>query len=286
MEGAVWSTGATAGPTAGERSWRSPRRGVAALQGAAPAHAEAVRQAFFDRLSREQVQAMTAICTSVLDGLVAPCAVAAQESHLTCDMADVTLSPMDLRLPVEHVAVPVLAGPPAGGAALHEVIGATAGVGVVTLLLLGLAIAHRTRRTTVLVRLAEALGRRTGRPGWAALPTLLTTASLLTALFGMLWDISLHIGEGRDEGPLANPAHYFILVGLFLVFTAGMTRGGAPAATSIPVRRRCASPGPGGRRSAVCSSRAPASTPCWASRWTTSGTACSGRTSRCGGRRT
>ena len=38
----------------------------------------------------------------------------------------------------------------------------------------------------------------------------------------MLWDISLHIGQGRDEGPLANPAHYFILVGLFLVFAAGM----------------------------------------------------------------
>src|SRR5690606_33750632 len=33
---------------------------------------------------------------------------------------------------------------------------------------------------------------------------------------------SLHIGNGRDEGPLANPAHYFILAGLFFLFTAGM----------------------------------------------------------------
>ncbi len=112
--------------------------------------------------------------------------------------------------------------PPAGGAALGEVISATAGVGFVTALLLGLAVAHRTRRTTVLARAAEAAGRRTGRPGWVALPTLLTSIALVTALFGMLWDISIHIGEGRDEGPLANPAHYFILVGLFLVFTAGM----------------------------------------------------------------
>ncbi|MBC7373460.1 MAG: hypothetical protein H7323_05665, partial [Frankiales bacterium] len=59
--------------------------------------------------------------------------------------------------------------------------------------------------------------------GWVALPTTLTTLALLIALFGMLWDISLHIGRGRDEGPLANPAHYFILVGLYLVFAAGMT---------------------------------------------------------------
>lgn len=112
--------------------------------------------------------------------------------------------------------------PPAGGAAIGEVVAATAGVGFVTLLLLGVAVAHRTRRTTLLARLAEAAGRRTGRPGWVALPSLMVALSLITALFGMLWDISLHIGEGRDEGPLANPAHYFILVGLFLVFAAGM----------------------------------------------------------------
>jgi hypothetical protein len=34
-------------------------------------------------------------------------------------------------------------------------------------------------------------------------------------------DVSLHIGKGRDPGPLANPAHYFILFGLFLLFIAG-----------------------------------------------------------------
>jgi hypothetical protein len=126
-------------------------------------------------------------------------------------MADVTLPGMTN-----------LSAPPAGGAALAEVIAATAGVGAVTALLLVLAVLHRTRRTTLLARFADDLGRRTGRPGWVALPTLLTTLALVTALFGMLWDISLHIGRGRDEGPLANPAHYFILVGLYLVFAAGM----------------------------------------------------------------
>ena len=111
---------------------------------------------------------------------------------------------------------------PAGGAAIGEVILAT-GIGLgLTALLLGLVFRHRTRRTTVLTRMGDAIGSRTGVPAWVALPTILTTLSLLTALLGMLWDISLHIGVGRDEGPLANPAHYLILFGLFGVFAGGV----------------------------------------------------------------
>ncbi len=132
-------------------------------------------------------------------------------------MLDVTFVPMLMTSSL------LAAGePPAGGAALGEVFAATAGVGFVTFLLLLVAVAHRTRRTTLLARFADAAGRRTGRPGWVALPSLMVALSLICALFGMLWDISLHIGQGRDEGPLANPAHYFILVGLFLVFAGGM----------------------------------------------------------------
>jgi hypothetical protein len=111
---------------------------------------------------------------------------------------------------------------PAGGAALGEVVLAT-GIGLgLTALLLGLVFLHRTRRSTVLTRIGTRLGKATGVPGWVALPTVLTTASLLVALLGMLWDISLHIGVGRDEGPLANPAHYLILFGLFGVFAGGI----------------------------------------------------------------
>jgi len=116
----------------------------------------------------------------------------------------------------------LLSTPPAAGAALGEVVGATAGVGLVSLGLLAVAVAHRTRHTTVLTRAAQAAGRLVGRPGWAALPSLVTSVALLIALFGMLWDISLHIGNGRDPGPLANPAHYFILAGLYLVFASGV----------------------------------------------------------------
>ncbi|TAL13870.1 MAG: hypothetical protein EPN99_14725, partial [Frankiales bacterium] len=111
---------------------------------------------------------------------------------------------------------------PAGGAALGEVVLASAlGLGL-TAVLLGAVLLHRTGRTTVLTSIGEKIGRATGMPPWVAVPVALATSSLLTALLGMLWDISLHIGVGRDEGPLANPAHYLILFGLFGVFAAGV----------------------------------------------------------------
>jgi hypothetical protein len=111
---------------------------------------------------------------------------------------------------------------PAGGAAIGEVILAT-GIGLaLTVVLLGLVFLHRTRRSAVLTRIGSRLGKATDVPPWVALPTVLTTLSLLVALLGMLWDISLHIGVGRDEGPLANPAHYLILFGLFGVFAGGV----------------------------------------------------------------
>jgi hypothetical protein len=111
---------------------------------------------------------------------------------------------------------------PAGGAAIGEVILAT-GIGLgLTAVLLGLVFLHRTRRSAVLTRVGDRLGRATGVLAWVALPTVLTTVSLLVALLGMLWDIALHIGVGRDEGPLANPAHFLILFGLFGVFAGGV----------------------------------------------------------------
>src|SRR4051812_35859782 len=110
---------------------------------------------------------------------------------------------------------------PAGGAALGEIFLATLGATLITAALFTLGWAHHTGRTTLLRRPAEATARATGLPVWAALPTQIASLSLLVALFGMYWDISLHIDVGRDPGPLANPAHYFILGGLFGLFTAG-----------------------------------------------------------------
>jgi hypothetical protein len=114
------------------------------------------------------------------------------------------------------------AAKPAGGAATNEVIGATTGALVATAILFTLAIGHRNGRITILKRLADRASRLTGLPPWAALPADILSVALIVALFGMYWDISLHIDNGRDPGPLANPAHYFILVGLFLAFSAGV----------------------------------------------------------------
>ncbi len=108
-----------------------------------------------------------------------------------------------------------------GGAALDQVFGMSAAAGVISLGLLYLAFMHRTRRITWLGRLADYAGSKTNLPGWAALPLVLFISTILTAFLGFIWDVSLHIGKGRDEGPLANPAHYFILVGLFFLFIAG-----------------------------------------------------------------
>lgn len=108
-----------------------------------------------------------------------------------------------------------------GGAALDQVIGLSAAAAAVTAVLLWIGYQHRARRITWLNNLAVRLGRRFHRPPWVALQILLFTGTLICALFGFIWDVSLHIGKGRDDGPLANPAHYFILVGLFMLFIAG-----------------------------------------------------------------
>ncbi len=110
---------------------------------------------------------------------------------------------------------------PAGGAALGEIVIATGGAAVVTTLLLVLGIGHRSGKIGLLESLGSFGTRVSGLPGWAAVPSALAASSLLIAVFGMYWDISLHIDVGRDEGPLANPAHYFILIGLFGIFAAG-----------------------------------------------------------------
>ncbi len=125
----------------------------------------------------------------------------------------------------------VAAAAPAGGAALDQVVIATVGATVLTVAMLALARGHRTGRIRWIARLAGHGERITGLPGWAVVPSAIVGVALLVALFGMYWDISLHIDDGRDPGPLANPAHYLILFGLFGVLFA------AVAAIALPMRR-------------------------------------------------
>ncbi|MDX6198823.1 MAG: hypothetical protein QOJ79_1974 [Actinomycetota bacterium] len=110
---------------------------------------------------------------------------------------------------------------PAGGAELTQIIEATVVFGVV---LGGVAWYVRRQRagkergfTAMAQRMADAVRF----PIWASLPLQALRLALLVALFGMYWDISIHIDKGRDPGPLANPAHWFILFGLAGVWSCG-----------------------------------------------------------------
>jgi hypothetical protein len=122
---------------------------------------------------------------------------------------------------------------PAGGAAIGEVILATAMATVVTAIALAVVIGHRAGKLALAGRAADLAERVSGVPGWTSLPFAFNGVSLLVAVVGMYWDISLHIDNGRDPGPLANPAHYLILFGLFGIFVAGLL------ACALPLEKPC-----------------------------------------------
>ena len=113
-------------------------------------------------------------------------------------------------------------------------IGLTAGAGIVTLILLYIAWRHRTHKIEWFQSWGDATGRVLGWTPWASLSNVFVTISLVTALLGFLWDVSLHAGQGRDAGPLANPAHYFILIGLFFLFIAGCNAAVFPRDGEMP----------------------------------------------------
>jgi hypothetical protein len=112
--------------------------------------------------------------------------------------------------------------PPAGGGEIGQVIGGTIGATIITAAMLYVAIGHRNGRVKWIGNLADRAGRLLGLPGWSALPLLVLGDALLIAVFGMYWDIGIHLDNGRDPGPFANTAHYFILAGLFGIFFAGL----------------------------------------------------------------
>lgn len=113
---------------------------------------------------------------------------------------------------VGTVATGEAASPPAGGGDVGEIIIATvvsfAAVGAVAVV----GVLHRRRGwLSSLVRQVE---ERTGFPAWVVLPIGIVGASLLVAVWGYYWDVSWHIDRGRDPGAFANPAHWFIIIGL------------------------------------------------------------------------
>ena len=112
--------------------------------------------------------------------------------------------------------------PPSGGGEAGQIFLGTVVMTVLTVLVLALITAHRKGKTEVLDKLGNFAGRQVGLPAWAALPIAIAGGSLIIAVLGMYWDISIHLDQGRDEGPFANASHYLILAGLFGITVAGL----------------------------------------------------------------
>lgn len=110
---------------------------------------------------------------------------------------------------------------PARGAPLDDVAAATAVAVVAVAALVVVARAYARGGVAPLRRLGRWAADLTGLPVWAALPILVCSASLITAVFGYYWDVATHIDNGRDPGPFANPSHFFILAGLAGIALAG-----------------------------------------------------------------
>lgn len=111
---------------------------------------------------------------------------------------------------------------PAGGAPLWQLI-ALFGVYLGgTTAVLALIHAHRAGRTRILHVAGDVAAWVFRVPGWAALPVTVAVVGLLCAMWGGLWDIGYHIDNGRDTGPLGNPGHWPLLIGIFLAFAAGL----------------------------------------------------------------
>jgi hypothetical protein len=111
---------------------------------------------------------------------------------------------------------------PAGGAPTQDLIPASIVAVVLSVLVVLLTLGHRSGRITVLHKIGAFGTRVSGLPPWAAVPAGVVGVSLVTAAFGFYWDVATHIDNGRDEGPFANPAHFFILAGLGGIALAGI----------------------------------------------------------------
>ncbi|MFL5829926.1 MAG: hypothetical protein ACJ76X_08430 [Solirubrobacteraceae bacterium] len=134
--------------------------------------------------------------------------------------------------------IAALTAPPAGGAPLDQVIGATAAGMLLTAALLIGGLRYRAGRLPLLDLVARPFTWLLGVPAWAALPVALATGALLLAGTGFYWDVAVHIDRGRDPGPFGTPAHYPILIGLFGIFAAGwlalvMARGEEAGRTGV-----------------------------------------------------
>src|SRR5436309_5188714 len=128
---------------------------------------------------------------------------------------------------------------PARGAPLSDIVPAIIVGFIAVLVLIAVAAGHR-RGSLGLTRRLCAVSENQGLPGWAGIPVAIGTGALLIAAFGFYWDVSWHIDRGRDPGPFANPAHWFIIAGLAGIALAGILSVvigvDEPTSTSVQLR--------------------------------------------------
>ena len=135
--------------------------------------------------------------------------------------------------------------PGAGGASASDLglAGAIAGFAIIVLLMGGLG--HRAGLISILGWFEGFSERVSGQPAWAALPCGLAIISLISAVFGLYWDVATHIDSGRDTSVWGNPGHFFILGGLYGIFASGFfaiclgreERADRPGPTAIRIGR-------------------------------------------------
>lgn len=116
--------------------------------------------------------------------------------------------------------------PPAGGAALDEVVLAFLIIVGVYIPIGWFLLRERTGHATAIGRAADWMASKDGMPRWAGLPIYLAVLSLISCGFGVYWDVPIHMQYGRDEGPLANPSHFPILFGILGFLAAGVLSAG------------------------------------------------------------
>ena len=100
--------------------------------------------------------------------------------------------------------------PPAGGAATSDVIYATAGAVVVTILLMGPILLYKQGRFPLIGKLAGTAEKVTGLPGWAALPG---TFLALTLLIWGTEDPVIPVSHGRNAHEVIGHSRYVEIEG-------------------------------------------------------------------------
>jgi hypothetical protein len=116
---------------------------------------------------------------------------------------------------------------PAGdGAPIADIALVGGIISAATFAVLATTVAYR-RGGAKPVRMASDLFEWVARvPGWAALPGILAIGAGILTFLGAIWDIGVHIDQGRDNGPFGTPAHFPMLAGLVGVFLCGVLAAG------------------------------------------------------------